>query len=103
MLASRAASVTAVLSFVFVKSSVAPDIQLIIILSDGPPVRSDPPKQYKNDNDDQDDAEETDAAVTEAVTVAAKAATEATEQSNDEDDNEDGSERHGFAPVAGPD
>jgi hypothetical protein len=58
-----------------------------------PPVRSDPPKQHRNDNDDQGSAEDTDATVTEAVTVAAESATEATEQEIDEDDNEDGSER----------
>jgi len=59
-----------------------------------PPVRSEPPKQHKNHNDDQDGSEDTDAAVPITVTVAAKAATEATEQENDEDDDEDGSERH---------
>ena len=67
-----------------------------------PPVRSDPPEQNKNDNDDQDGAEDTDATVTEAITVAAESATEATEQENDEDDNEDGSERHDSCPFAGP-
>ena len=41
------------------------------------PLRSDPPKHHKNDNDDQDGAEDTDATVTEAITVAAEAATEA--------------------------
>jgi hypothetical protein len=69
---------------------------------DIPPVRSDPPEQNKNDNDDQDGAKDTDATVTEAVTVAAESATEATEQENDEDDNEDSSERHDFCPFAGP-
>ena len=33
------------------------------------PLRSDPPKQHKNDNDDQDGADDADATVTIAVTV----------------------------------
>jgi hypothetical protein len=56
--------------------------------------RSDPACQQKNDNDDQDDAEDTDAAVTVAVTVAAEAATEPAEQGDDEDDDENESQRH---------
>jgi hypothetical protein len=56
---------------------------------------SDPPKQYQNDDDDQNRTNEPDATVTKTVAVAAEAATEATKQENDEDDNEDESQRHG--------
>ena len=54
-------------------------------------------KQYNED--DQDDADHTYAAVTEAVAVAAEAATEATEQKDDEDDNKYESDRHDRFPV----
>jgi hypothetical protein len=60
--------------------------------------KSEPPKQHENDNDDQDGADDTDAAVAEAVTVPAELAAETAEQEDDEDDNEDGSERHDFSP-----
>jgi hypothetical protein len=60
--------------------------------------KSEPPKQHENDNDDQDGADDTDAAVAEAVTVPAELAAEAAEQEDDEDDNEDDSERHDFSP-----
>jgi hypothetical protein len=52
------------------------------------PVRSEPPKQHENDNNDQDEADNADATVTVAVTVAAEAATEATKQKDDEQDDE---------------
>jgi len=64
--------------------------------------RSDPSKQYENDNDDQDDPENTDATVTVAVAVAAEAAAEATQQENDEKDDEDGSERHELISFGRP-
>jgi hypothetical protein len=66
--------------------------------SDSSGAKLEPPQQHENDNDDQDGADDTDAAVTEAVTVPAELAAEAAEQEDDEDDNEDGSERHDFSP-----
>src|SRR5450631_654090 len=62
--------------------------------------RSDPAEQHENDNDDQDGADKTDAAVTVAVAVAAETAAETAEQEDDEDDDEYKSDRHGLISVA---
>src|ERR1700734_1616738 len=53
-------------------------------------------KQPQSDNDDQDGADDTNAAMPVAVTVAAKAASQTAEQENNEDGNEDESYRHGL-------
>ena len=69
---------------------------------DIPPVRSNPTHEKQYDEDDQNDADDTDAAVTEAVAVAAEATTEATKQEDDEEDDEYESDRHDLSPVAAP-
>jgi len=48
--------------------------------SDAPPVRSEPTYQHQNDNDDQDGAKHTDAAVTKTIAIAAEASTKTAEQ-----------------------
>jgi len=70
---------------------------------DTPRVRSKPPHEKQYDQDDQDDADHTYAAVTEAVAVAAEAATETTKQEDDEQDDEYESELHNLFPVPAPD
>ena len=67
-----------------------------------PRVRSKPPHEKQYNEDDQDDADHTYAAVTEAVAIAAEATTEATKQEDDEDDNKYESDRHDLSPVAAP-
>jgi hypothetical protein len=58
-------------------------------------VGSNPTKQHKNYDDDQNRADEADATVTVTVAVAAEAAAKAAEQENDEDDDKNESKRHG--------
>ena len=67
-----------------------------------PRVRSKPTHEKQYDQDEQDDADHTDAAVTEPVSVAAKAPTEATKQDDDEEDDEYESERPDLSPDAAP-
>jgi hypothetical protein len=62
---------------------------------DMPPVRSKPIREEQHDEDDQDHADDTDA----AVTVAAEAATEAPKLEDDEYDDEYESERYGLSPL----
>jgi hypothetical protein len=69
---------------------------------DIPPVGSKPTHEKQYDEDDQNDADDTDAAVTEAVAVAAEATTEATKQEDDENDDEYESNGHGLSPVSAP-
>src|SRR5664279_2544686 len=61
--------------------------------------RSDPAKQHENDNDDQDGADKTDAAVTVAVAIATETAAEAAQQEDDEEDDKYESDRHGLISV----
>jgi hypothetical protein len=61
---------------------------------------SETARKKQHDDDDQDDANETIAAVTIAVAWTAETATEATKQEDDEDYDEDGSERHDESPFA---
>jgi len=56
-----------------------------------PAVELHPPGEHENENDDQDGADDTDAAMPIAVAIAAEAATESTEQQNDQEDNKDSS------------
>ena len=53
---------------------------------DGSFFSSDSPKRHKDNHDDQDRAQRSNAAVAEAVSVAAEAAAEAAKQENDDDD-----------------
>ena len=62
-------------------------------------VRSKPTHEKQYDEDDQDYANDTDAAVPEAVAVTAEAATEAAKQEDDEDDYQYESERHNLFPL----
>lgn len=55
---------------------------------DIPPVRSKPTRKNQYDEDDQDDANDTDAAMTVAVAVATEATTEAAKQEDDKYDDE---------------
>jgi hypothetical protein len=50
---------------------------------------SNPPQQHKNDNDNQDGADDSDAAMSVAITIAAEAAAESTKQKDDQDDDKD--------------
>jgi hypothetical protein len=62
--------------------------------SDIPAFRSYLAKQHKNEKDDQNGADATDAPVAIAIAIAAEPATEAAEQENNKEDNKDGSKRH---------
>jgi len=55
--------------------------------SEIPFVRSKPTREKQYDEDDQDDAENTNAAVTVAVAVATEPATESASQEDDEEDD----------------
>src|SRR6185437_13303608 len=57
-----------------------------------PPLGSDPPDQHQNENDDQNRADDTNAAMTVTVSIAAEAPAESAQQENDENDNEDESQ-----------
>jgi hypothetical protein len=50
---------------------------------------SNPPEHQKNDNDYQDNAEDTHAAVTIAIAIATEPAAEATSEEDDEKNDED--------------
>jgi hypothetical protein len=65
---------------------------------DIPPFRSKTIREEQHDEDDQDHADDTDA----AVTVAAEAATEAPKLEDDEYDDEYESERYGLSPLTAP-
>jgi hypothetical protein len=69
--------------------------------SDIPTVRSEPTKQHKNYDDDEDNAYNADTAMTETVTVAAEAATEAAEQENHEHDDKNQSQGDGIVSFVG--
>jgi hypothetical protein len=55
---------------------------------DIPRVRSNPTHEKRNDEDDQNNADDTDAAMTVAVAVPAEATTETTKQEDDEENDE---------------
>ena len=61
--------------------------------------QSKPVGEKQDDDDYQEQANETVAAVTEAVTGAAEAATETPEQEDDKNNDEDCSERHDYLPL----
>jgi hypothetical protein len=65
-------------------------------------VRSKPTHEKQYDEDDQNDADDTNAAVPVAIAVAAEAATEATKQEDDEEDDEYESDGHDLSPVSAP-
>jgi len=65
----------------------------------GAPIRSKPTHEKQYDEDDQDEADDTHAAMTEAIAVPTEAATEATKQENDEYDYQYESERHNSIPC----
>src|SRR4051812_42895389 len=62
---------------------------------------SNPAHQKKYEQDDDDNADDTHAAVTVTVAVATEAATEAAEQEDDQDDDKYESDRHHLSPVEG--
>ena len=61
---------------------------------------SKPPHQKQYDEDDQDDADYTDAAVTVSISVATKATAETTKQKYDKNDDKYGSDPHELPPFA---
>jgi hypothetical protein len=61
-------------------------------------VRSEPPKQHKSHNDDQDGAEDADTTVAVAVAIATKAPTEASHQEDDKENDEN--ESYGHGPIS---
>ena len=54
----------------------------------------DPPEQHQNENDDQNRADETNAAMTVTVSIAAEAPAESAQQEDDKDNYKNKSQRH---------
>jgi hypothetical protein len=61
----------------------------------------DPPEQHQNENDDQNRADETNAAMTVTVSIAAEAPAESAQQEDDKDNYKNKSQRHDFVSICG--
>jgi hypothetical protein len=61
----------------------------------------DPPEQHQNENDDQNRADETNAAMTVTVSIAAEAPAESAQQEDDKDNYKNKSQRHDFISICG--